>query len=112
VEDGAARYGAAVWELLCPHEERPPEGVERQLEPDSEHRLEEGALQQVTFAGAGGHQLRDRKWAPVTHRQLEALVDAPVDPGRGDGSVPRPAEPKELLVFCALHIQWFRGLTA
>jgi hypothetical protein len=105
VEDRAARYAAAVWELLCPQEERPPVWVERRLEPDSEHRLEERSLQQVTFAGVGGHQLRDPKWAPITHRQLEALVDAPVDPGRGDGSVPRPAEPKERLVFCALRIR-------
>jgi hypothetical protein len=95
--NAAERYAGAVRKRYCPDQEVPPLWVERQLWPEGSGQ--DSRLQRVVFAGAGGYGPYGPRWSAVTHEQLEYLVGAAVDTGRGDGYVPRPVEAEPRLVF-------------
>ncbi|WP_446046438.1 hypothetical protein [Streptomyces olivaceus] len=95
--NGAERYAGAVWERHCPEREVPPVWVERQLWPGSVRQ--ESRWRRVVFAGADGYRPHGPRWTAITHQELEDMVGAEVASDRGDGYVPRPADPGPRLVF-------------
>jgi hypothetical protein len=89
--NSSERYAAAVWERHFPDDAEPPIWVERQILPSGDFDF----FQLVTFAYTGRYTLTDPSWSPLTDEQLTQLVGTVVDHSRGDGYVPRPAEPEE-----------------
>jgi hypothetical protein len=97
--NAAERYAEAVWEQHCPREPEPPLWVQRQLSADRPPAHGEEQWQLVTFADAEPFELHIPRWHTLTDDQLDQLVGSPVDPDRGAGYVPRPAEPEPELYF-------------
>ncbi|MEV0149996.1 MULTISPECIES: hypothetical protein [unclassified Nonomuraea] len=88
--NAAEDYAAAAWRRLCPNEIEPPIWIQRQL-------LSSGSFDRfalVTFSRTGPFELTEPQWSEITEVELTRLVGVAVDPGRGDGYVPRPAEPE------------------
>ncbi|MFD7705424.1 hypothetical protein [Streptomyces caelestis] len=95
--NGAERFAGAVWERHCPAEDQPPVWAEQQLWPEQPHQ--ETHFSRVVFADADRYRPRGPKWSVITHDQLQDLVGTPVATDRGDGYIPRAAEPEPRLVF-------------
>jgi hypothetical protein len=90
------RYAAAMWQRYLPDEVEPPIWIERQLGLITEQFVAVSFSRRHGRYGLGGPN-----WCRLTDQEVAELVGGPVDPGRGDGYVPRPVE-EEVFEYAAL----------
>lgn len=102
--NAAEHYAAAVWRRYFPDDAEPPIWIQLVL-LGGDSPLE--GFQAVKFTVTGPHRLERPNWEPLRPQEVAALVGGEVDPGRGEGYIPAPAEPEAEFFY---RVAWVAAL--